>query len=67
VCADFPGLSLSVVDAGSRGIRANLNKWSAVDFATVKKMVKKYKAVRETVQRGTISPDLASGERVRGG
>jgi alpha-galactosidase len=39
---------------GSLGIGANLNKWSAEDFATAKRMVTEYKAVRETVQEGAL-------------
>ncbi|MEO8737284.1 MAG: alpha-galactosidase [Edaphobacter sp.] len=39
---------------GSLGIGANLNKWTPEDFATAKKMVEQYKAVRETVQRGSL-------------
>lgn len=39
---------------GSLGIGANLNKWTPEDFATAKKMVAEYKAIRETVQRGAL-------------
>jgi len=39
---------------GSLGIGANLNKWTPEDFATAKKMVAQYKAIRETVQRGSL-------------
>jgi alpha-galactosidase len=39
---------------GSLGIGANLNKWSVEDFATARKMVAEYKAVRETVQEGAL-------------
>ncbi|WP_348266410.1 alpha-galactosidase [Edaphobacter paludis] len=39
---------------GSLGIGANLNKWTPEDFATAKKMVAQYKAIRETVQRGAL-------------
>ena len=39
---------------GSLGIGANLNHWSAEDFATAKKMVDDYKSIRETVQRGSL-------------
>jgi len=39
---------------GSLGIGANLNKWTAEDFAIGKKMVAQYKAVRETVQEGAL-------------
>ncbi len=39
---------------GSLGIGANLNKWGPEDFATAKTMVAHYKAIRETVQRGSL-------------
>ncbi len=39
---------------GSLGIGANLNKWTAEDFATAKKLVAEYKAVRATVQDGLL-------------
>ena len=39
---------------GSLGIGANLNKWTPDDFATAKKMVAAYKAVRETIQDGSL-------------
>lgn len=39
---------------GSLGVGANLNKWTPDDFATAKKMVAQYKAIRETVQRGSL-------------
>jgi len=39
---------------GSLGIGANLNKWAPEDFATAKKMVTQYKAIREAVQRGSL-------------
>jgi alpha-galactosidase len=39
---------------GSLGIGANLNKWTPEDFATAKKMVAKYKTIRETIQRGSL-------------
>lgn len=39
---------------GSLGVGANLNKWTPEDFATAKKMIAQYKAVRETVQRGSL-------------
>jgi len=39
---------------GSLGIGANLNNWKPEDFATAKKMVAKYKQIRETVQRGSL-------------
>lgn len=38
----------------SLGIGANLNKWIVEDFATAKKMVTQYKAIREIVQRGSL-------------
>ena len=53
---------------GSLGIGANLNKWSADDFATAKTMVAQYKAIRETIQRGAlyrlISPEHGSEQSV---
>jgi alpha-galactosidase len=39
---------------GSLGVGANLNHWSPEDFATAKKMISQYKAIRETVQRGLL-------------
>jgi alpha-galactosidase len=49
---------------GSVGIGADLNKWTPEDFATAKKMVAQYKAIRETVQHGAmyrlISPERDS-------
>ena len=39
---------------GSLGIGANLNKWTPEDFATAKKLVAEYKAVRATVQDGAL-------------
>jgi alpha-galactosidase len=39
---------------GSLGIGANLNKWTPEDFATAKKLVADYKAIRETVQEGSL-------------
>lgn len=39
---------------GSLGIGANLNNWTPEDFATAKKMIAQYKAIRETVQRGLL-------------
>ena len=39
---------------GGLGIGANLNKWSAEDFATAKKMVDLYKQIRTTVQKGDL-------------
>ncbi|WP_158749240.1 alpha-galactosidase [Acidobacterium sp. S8] len=39
---------------GSLGIGANLNKWTTEDFATAKQMIAQYKAIRETVQRGSL-------------
>jgi alpha-galactosidase len=58
---------------GSLGIGANLNKWTPDDFATAKKMVAAYKAVRQTVQQGAlyrlISPvdsEYAATESVAG-
>jgi alpha-galactosidase len=39
---------------GSLGIGADLNKWTAADFAEAKKYVSQYKSIRETVQRGAL-------------
>jgi alpha-galactosidase len=39
---------------GSLGIGANLNKWTPDDFSTAKRMLEQYKAIRETVQRGSL-------------
>ena len=39
---------------GSLGIGANLNKWSTDDFASAKRLVGEYKAVRSTVQDGAL-------------
>jgi alpha-galactosidase len=39
---------------GSLGVGANLNHWSAEDFATAKKMIAQYKSIRETIQRGRL-------------
>jgi len=39
---------------GSLGIGANLNQWSAEDFATAKRLVAEYKAIRATVQEGAL-------------
>ncbi len=39
---------------GGLGIGANLNKWTPEDFATAKKLVAEYKAVRATVQEGAL-------------
>jgi alpha-galactosidase len=39
---------------GSLGIGANLNQWSAEDFATAKKLVAQYKVIRATVQHGSL-------------
>ena len=53
---------------GSLGIGANLNKWEPTDFETAKRMVAQYKAVRETVQRGSlyrlITPEHGSEQSV---
>ena len=53
---------------GSLGIGANLNKWTPEEFATAKTMVAQYKAVRETVQRGSlfrlIAPEHGSEQSV---
>ncbi len=39
---------------GALGIGANLNKWSAEDFALATQMVSTYKSIRETVQEGDL-------------
>ena len=39
---------------GSLGIGANLNKWSDDDFALATRMVDLYKAIRSTVQQGSL-------------
>jgi alpha-galactosidase len=39
---------------GSLGIGANLNKWTAQDFATAKAMIGQYKQLRSTVQNGAL-------------
>lgn len=39
---------------GSLGIGANLTKWTPGDFGKAKQMVAQYKAIRETVQRGSL-------------
>jgi alpha-galactosidase len=39
---------------GSLGIGANLNNWTAEDFAQAKDMVAAYKSVREVVQHGSL-------------
>jgi alpha-galactosidase len=56
---------------GALGIGANLNHWSAEDFALATKMVGAYKGIRETVQEGNLyrlfSPregDLTANEYV---
>jgi alpha-galactosidase len=53
---------------GALGVGANLNHWKPEDFATAKRMVARYKQVRETVQRGSlyrlISPQNGSEQSV---
>ena len=53
---------------GALGVGANLNHWKPEDFATAKRMVARYKQVRETVQRGSlyrlISPQNGSQQSV---
>ncbi len=53
---------------GSLGIGANLNKWAPEDFATAKTMVTQYKAMRRTVQRGSlfrlVTPEHGSEQSV---
>jgi alpha-galactosidase len=39
---------------GSLGVGANLNKFTPADFATSKRMIAEYKAIRETVERGSL-------------
>jgi len=39
---------------GSLGVGANLNHWSAEDFALGKKMIAEYKTIREKVQQGEL-------------
>ena len=39
---------------GSLAIGADLNKWSADDFATAKTLIEQYKQIRETVQQGAL-------------
>ncbi len=39
---------------GALGIGANLNKWSAEDFALATRMVSYYKTIRATVQEGNL-------------
>ncbi|GGH17168.1 alpha-galactosidase [Silvibacterium dinghuense] len=39
---------------GSLGIGANLNKWNAEDFTIAKHLIDQYKAIRETVQQGSL-------------
>lgn len=53
---------------GSLGVGTNLNKWTPQDFATAKRMVAQYKAIRQIVQRGAlyrlISPEHDSEQSV---
>jgi alpha-galactosidase len=53
---------------GSLGIGANLNNWTPEDFATAKRMVARYKEIREIVQHGDlyrlISPQNGSEHSV---
>jgi alpha-galactosidase len=39
---------------GSLGIGANLNKWSAEDFATAKRLIAAYHSVQKTIVRGDL-------------
>jgi alpha-galactosidase len=39
---------------GSLGIGANLNKWTAEDFATAKRLIAAYHAVQKTIARGDL-------------
>ena len=46
---------------GSLGIGADLNKYTADDFATAKRLVAEYKQIRATVQRGALYRILPPG------
>lgn len=50
---------------GSLGIGANLNKYTAEDFATAKRLVAEYKQIRATVQRGALYRILPPGDGSR--
>ncbi len=39
---------------GALGVGANLNEYTPDDFAVAKRMIAEYKAIRETVQRGSL-------------
>jgi alpha-galactosidase len=39
---------------GALGVGANLNNWSAEDFALATRMISTYKSIRETVQNGDL-------------
>src|SRR5260370_33503847 len=39
---------------GSLGIGANLNRWTAEDFATAKRLIASYHAVQRTIVRGDL-------------
>lgn len=39
---------------GSLGVGADLNKWKPQDFATARRLIADYKAIRETVQHGNL-------------
>jgi alpha-galactosidase len=39
---------------GSLGIGANLNRWTAEDFATAKRLISAYHAVQRTIVRGSL-------------
>lgn len=39
---------------GSLGVGANLNQWTPDDFATARRMIVQYKAIRSTIQRGLL-------------
>ncbi len=39
---------------GGLGIGANLNKWTAQDFETAKRLVAEYKSIRATIQQGAL-------------
>ncbi len=39
---------------GSLGLGANLNKWQPQDFASARRLIAEYKAIRKTVQQGSL-------------
>ena len=46
---------------GGLGVGANLNKWTASDFATAKELIAYYKTIRETVQHGSLYRLISPG------